>query len=120
MQRVKFIHCDVDNFNFGNYDIVVSNPPYICSGRISCLGKGIKGFEPRVALDGGYSGLEIITKVIIKARKLLKNRGCLFVEVGNGQSCMVSSVLIKNGFRLVKKFFDYSKTIRCIMSTKII
>ena len=42
------------------------------------------------------------------------------MEIGDGQSRMVSSMLIKNGFRLVKKFFDYNKTIRCIMSTKII
>jgi methylase of polypeptide subunit release factors len=72
-----------------------------------------------MALDGGSSGLETITKVIIKAEKLLKTRGSLFMEIGDGQSRMVSSVLIKNGFRLVKRFFDYNKTIRCIMSTKI-
>jgi len=120
LQRAKFIHCDVDNFNFGNYDVVVSNPPYICSRRIGYLGEDIKGFEPRMALDGGSSGLETITKVIIKAKKLLKTGGHLFMEIGDGQSRMVSSVLIKNGFRLVKKFFDYNKTIRCIMSTKII
>ena len=42
------------------------------------------------------------------------------MEIGDGQSHMVSSMLIKNGLRLVKKFFDYNKTIRCIMSTKII
>ena len=120
LRRAKFIHCDVDNFNFGNYDAVVSNPPYICSRRIGYLDEDIKDFEPRMALDGGSSGLETITKVITKAKKLLKTRGYLFMEIGNGQSRMVSSVLIKNGFRLVKKFFDYNKTIRCIMSTKII
>ena len=119
LQRTKFIHCDVDNFNLGNYDVIVSNPPYICSRRIGYLDEDIKGFEPRMALDGGSSGLETITKVIIKAKKLLKTGGHLFMEIGDGQSRMVSSVLIKNGFRLVKKFFDYNKTIRCIMSTKI-
>ena len=119
LQRAKFIHCDVDNFNFGNYDVVVSNPPYICSHRINYLSEDIKGFEPRMALDGGSSGLETITKVIIKAKKILKTRGHLFMEIGDGQSRKVSSMLIKNGLRLVKKFFDYNKTIRCIMSTKI-
>jgi len=73
-----------------------------------------------MALDGGSDGLKTICKVIIKAQKLLKTNGCLFIEIGNGQSYMVSSMLIKSGFRLVKKFFDYKKTIRCIMSTKII
>ena len=119
LHRAKFIHCDVDNFDFGNYDVIVSNPPYICSRRIGCLGEDIKGFEPRMALDGGSSGLETITKVIIKSKELLEIRGYLFMEIGNGQSRMVSSVLTENGFRLIKKFFDYSKTIRCIMSTKV-
>ena len=120
LQRTKFIHCDVDNFNFGNYDVIVSNPPYICSHRINYLSEDIKGFEPRMALDGGSNGLEIISKVIIKAKKLLKVRGCLYIEIGNGQFRIVSSMLIKSGFRLVEKFFDYKKNIRCIMSTKII
>ena len=120
LRRIKFIHCDVDNFNLGNYDVIVSNPPYICSNRINYLSEDIKRFEPRMALDGGSNGLETISKVIIKAKKLLKTKGCLFIEIGDGQSNMVSSMLIKNGFRLVGKFFDYKKTIRCIMSTKII
>ena len=120
LQRTKFIHCDIDNFNFGNYDVVVSNPPYICSRRIGYLGEDIKSFEPRMALDGGSSGLEIISKVIIKAKKILKTRGCLFMEIGDGQFRMVSSMLARSGFRLEGKFLDYRKTIRCIMSTKII
>ena len=119
-RRTKFIHCDIDNFNLGNYDVIVSNPPYICSRRIGYLDEDIKGFEPRMALDGGSSGIETITKVIIKAKKLLKTRGHLFMEIGNGQFRMVSRMLIKSGFRLVGKFLDYNKTIRCIMSTKII
>ena len=73
-----------------------------------------------MALDGGSSGLETISKVIIKAKKLLKTKGRLFIEIGNGQSHLVSSMLIKSGFTLVEKFLDYKKTIRCIMSTKII
>ena len=120
LQRAKFIHSDVDNFNFGNYDVVVSNPPYICSHRINNLSEDIKGFEPRMALDGGSSGLEIISKVITKVKKLLKTRGYFFIEIGNGQSRMVSNMLIRNEFRLVKKIFDYKKIIRCIISTKII
>ena len=120
LRRTKFIHCDVDNFNLGNYDVIVSNPPYICSHRMNDLSEDIKGFEPRMALDGGSTGLETISKVIIKAKKLLKAQGCLFIEIGNGQSHVVSNMLNKSKFRIVEKFFDYGKTIRCIMSTKII
>ena len=118
LQRAKFIHCCVDNFNFGNYDVVVSNPPYICSHGIKHLREDIKGFEPRIALDGGNNGLEVINKVILKAKKLLKTGGCLFLEIGDGQSRIVSNILIKSGFNLVKEIFDYKKTIRCIISTK--
>mgnify|MGYP001177673075 CR=1 FL=1 len=70
MGRTKFINCDVDNFDFGNYDVIVSNPPYVCTHRMRHLSKDIRDFEPRMALDGGNSGLEIINKVIIKAKKL--------------------------------------------------
>ena len=119
MNRTKFIHCDVDNFNFGYYDVIVSNPPYICSHRIRCLSKDIERFEPKLALDGGSSGLEIINKVVIKAKKLLKARGYLYIEIGDKQSHELFDILYRNGFRLVGKFFDYKKTIRCTMSTKI-
>ncbi len=118
--RIKFINCDVDKFNFGNYDVIVSNPPYICTHRIKYLGKDIKNFEPRMALDGGNSGLEIINKVIVKAKKLLKTNGHLFIEIGDDQQQEVTNLLLNNGFKLVEKFLDYSKTIRCIMSTKTI
>ena len=120
INRTKFIHCDIDNFNFGNYDVIVSNPPYICTYGIRHLSKDVKNFEPRLALDGGRSGLEIINKVIIKAKKLLKVKGCLYIEIGYKQLPRVSDMLVKNGFKLVRKFFDYTKTIRCIMSTKVI
>jgi release factor glutamine methyltransferase len=120
IKRTKFIHCDIDNFNLGNYDVIVSNPPYICSDGIRHLSKEVKNFEPILALDGGNGGLEIINKVIIRAKKLLKVGGCLYVEIGNRQSNRVSSMLISSGFKLVEKFIDYTRTIRCIMGTKII
>ena len=120
MHKTKFIHCDIDNFNFGNYDVIVSNPPYICSNRIRYLSPDIKKFEPRLALDGGRGGLEVINKVIVKAKKLLKAKGQLYIEIGNNQSHKVSDILVRNGFKLVEKYFDYTKTIRCIMSTKVI
>ncbi len=120
LNRAKFVHCDVDNFNFGNYDVIVSNPPYISSYRVNSLNEDIKKYEPRMALDGGSSGLETIKKVIVCAKKLLKTGGDLFVEIGNEQSIKVIRLLNKNGFRLTKRFGDYTRATRCIMSTKII
>ena len=119
-RRTKFINCNVDNFNYGNYDVIVSNPPYINSYRVNSLSKEIKNYEPRLALDGGISGIETIKKVIFCAKKLLKNNGSLFIEIGNNQSNKVLSMLNKSGFMLVKKLKDYTNTTRCIISTKII
>ena len=70
--RVKFINCDIDNYNFGKYDIIVSNPPYICSHKVKYLSKDIRDFEPLISLDGGVTGLEVLKKVLIKTKKLLK------------------------------------------------
>ena len=120
VHRAKFKHCDIDNFNFGNYDVIVSNPPYICSHRIKYLSEGVKNFEPRLALDGGNGGLEAINKVIVKARKLLKVRGHLIIECENEQLRKVIEILDKNHFKFTERLFDYSKNIRGIMSTKLI
>ena len=71
-------------------------------------------------LNGGNNGLDVTNKVIIKSRNLLKNKGYLFIEIGDKQLSVISKMLIKNGFKIEGKFFDYTKTTRCIMSTKII
>ena len=118
-KRSKLIHCDVDNYKFGKYDIIVSNPPYICSHKIKYLSKDIKNFEPIDALDGGLTGLVIIKKVIAKAKKLLKIGGYLYIEIGSDQSRKIELILKKNNFKMINKLRDYSKNIRCIISTRI-
>ena len=69
--RAKIIKTDIDNFNFGKYDIVVSNPPYINRFDYYKLEKGILNFEPKKALYGGLDGTSEIKKVI------KKHGGCL-------------------------------------------
>ena len=55
--KVKFFKSDVDNFNYGKYDLIVSNPPYINSLKLKYLESDIIKFEPRIALDGGLDGM---------------------------------------------------------------
>ena len=118
--RSKFIKCDVDNYKFDQYyDLIVSNPPYICSHKIKNLSVDIKGFEPTTALDGGVTGLVTVGKVINKAKKNLKIGGYLYLEIGNGQSRKICHMLKKNNFRVVKKLMDYTKEIRCIIGTRL-
>ena len=78
--------------------MIVSNPPYIRTKYIRHLNKDVKDFEPLMALDGGESGTEVISKVIFKAKKLLKTKGLLFLEIGEGQEHQVEDLLAINNF----------------------
>ena len=77
----------------------------------------IKKFEPKLALDGGNDGLDVIKKVIYKSIKLLKINGILALEIGNGQYKQVSKILRSNNFILKELVKDYQENIRCIIST---
>ena len=63
-KRAKFIKSDIDNFNNGKYDVIVTNPPYINNIEYNNLDGCVKNYEPSSALKGGIDGLKIINKVI--------------------------------------------------------
>ena len=117
--RSKFEVCDINKFNFGKYDLIVSNPPYIPSKEIKELSKDIRSHEPEIAINGGKDGLDLIKKVIYKSSVLLKRNGLFALEIGTNQYMRVSPVMNKHGFRLVCKEFDYNNNVRCIISTKV-
>ena len=116
--RIKFINSDVDKYNGGKYDLVVSNPPYIKRAKISRLDEDVRNFEPKSALDGGYTGYSKIEKVIKKSSNLLKRKGNLILEIGCDQANPVSCLLEKYGFYINKISKDLSKKDRCIVGTK--
>ena len=116
--RIKFINSDVDKYNGGKYDLVVSNPPYIKRTKISRLEEDVKNFEPKSALDGGYCGYSEIKKVIKKSANLLERNGNLILEIGYDQVHSVSYFLEKYGFYINKISKDLSKKDRCIVGTK--
>ena len=116
--RSKFRAINFNNFSFGKYDLIVSNPPYIALKDIKNLSKEILNYEPLIALRGGFDGLDLIKKVIYKSKCLLKTNGLLGVEIGTNQYSKVSNFLNKNGFREISKEYDYRQNVRCIISTK--
>ncbi len=117
--RVKFYHSDVDKFNNGKYDLIVSNPPYIEKFNLKYLEKDIVNFEPKLALNGGLDGFSEIRKVINSAKFLVKKNGKLILEIGFNQKNRTSEILKKKGFFINKVLKDYGENDRCIISTKL-
>ncbi len=116
--RSKFKNFNLNKFNFGKYDLIVSNPPYIRSSDIRKLSKDILRYEPLDALDGGVDGLDLIKKVIYKSTYLLKTDGLLALEIGYNQYRKVSNILKNVGYREINKEYDYKGNVRCIISTR--
>ena len=119
LNRVRFFKSDVDNFNYGKYDLIISNPPYINRYGLKYLEKDIVNFEPKLALDGGLEGLSEISKVIKKSSELIKKNGKLVLEIAFDQKNKVKRLLFKKGFYINKVIKDYAKNDRCIISTKL-
>ena len=117
--RVKFLKSDIDNFNYGKYDLIVSNPPYIKKIDLKYLERDVINFEPLIALNGGIDGLSEIRKVIYRSLKLLKSNGKLILEIGFNQKNDVKRLLKKKGFYINEVVKDLAKNNRCIISTKI-
>ena len=115
--RVKLLNKSVDQVLNKKFDLVVSNPPYIVKRDINRLANDIRRFEPKVALDGGNDGLDVIKKVIYKSKEILKLKGVLALEIGKGQYFSVARVLKENNFRRIRIVKDYQNNIRCIFST---
>ena len=117
--RIKFFKSDVDNFNYGKYDLIISNPPYIKSTDFKYLEKDVSKFEPKLALDGGVDGLSEIRKVINKSSELIKNNGKLILEVAFDQKSKVINLLKEKGFYINRVLKDLGNNDRCIISNKI-
>ena len=117
--RLKLYKSDVDKFNLGKYDLIVSNPPYIKKCKLRYLERDVASFEPKVALDGGLDGLSEIRKVIKKSSELIKKNGKFILEIGFDQKNKVINLLKKEGFYINSAQKDLANNDRCIVSTKI-
>tara|TARA_E500000178_G_scaffold331999_1_gene365425 strand:- start:242 stop:1084 length:843 start_codon:yes stop_codon:yes gene_type:complete len=116
--RLKLFKTDIDNFNIGKYDLIISNPPYIKKLDLNYLDKDVIKYEPRLALDGGLDGLSEIRKFVKKSSELIKKRGRLFLEISHDQKNEVKKILTENGFYINKTVKDLAENDRCIISTK--
>ena len=114
--RLKFSVKSFESIFNKKFDLIVSNPPYIDKKDIKNLSDDIKKYEPRIALDGGNDGLDLIKKVIYKSKYILKKNGMLAIEIGNEQIKKVSKILFDNNYRVKHLIKDYKTNVRCVIA----
>ena len=95
------------------FEVIVSNPPYIPTGELAGLAAEVRA-EPRLALDGGADGLDVLRPLIAGALGLLTPGGALVVEHGDGQSPSVRALFEAAGFREVAAARDLAGTERVV------
>ena len=74
------------------FDLVVSNPPYVPARDVETLQAEVRDYEPKVALTEGGSGLSIIERIVNEAGSRLKDGGYLLMEIGFNQSAAVTDL----------------------------
>lgn len=90
------------------YDILVSNPPYICTEVIDTLSEEVRVHDPGIALDGGTDGLDFYRKITDAAARYLKKGGYLLYEIGYDQAEDVRKILSNAGFKNIRIVKDLS------------
>ncbi len=98
------------------FDLVVSNPPYIASEEISTLQKEVRDFDPRVALDGGGDGLDFYRRLAKEAPSFLKPGGKLMAEFGDGQAEEVKKIFSDEKWIVEEIVADYSSRARILIA----
>ena len=106
--RVEWIEGDLFNGVEGSFDILVSNPPYICSGGIPMLEPEVRVHEPLMALDGGEDGLLFYRRIVEQAGACLVPGGRLYFEIGYDQGEAVAELLKTHGYKEVHVIRDFA------------
>lgn len=109
-ERVKFAVADgLEDFDEPEcIDVIVSNPPYIESAVCDTLDPRVKDFEPRLALDGGVTGLDFYERYLGDALNLLKPGGAVFFEIGENQGEALLRLFADYGFSNAKIEKDFA------------
>ena len=99
----------------GEFDMIISNPPYIPESEISILATEVKKYDPLRALSGGKDGLQFYRKLAEESRPFLKPHGMIAVEIGKGQEKDVIALFSENGFELKKTRKDLNGILRALL-----
>ncbi len=97
------------------YDIIVSNPPYICTAEIESLQEEVRVHDPRIALDGGEDGLYFYRRIVRDSTAYIADGGYLLFEIGCGQGKDVAGLMMSHGYQDVTVRKDLSGLDRVVM-----
>ncbi len=100
------------------FDVIVSNPPYIASHEIAALQVDVREHDPRLALDGGADGLRDYRHIIAKAHDYLKPSGRLYFEIGHRQADEVTTLLLRGGYENIHVERDLAGHDRLVAAEK--
>jgi release factor glutamine methyltransferase len=100
----------------GEFDLILSNPPYISSDEFDQLSPSVRDFDPRGALIAGNDGLDAYRQIIPDLSRILSDDGHALVEIGHEQASDVRDLFISNGFRVEKTIPDLAARDRVLMA----
>ena len=100
----------------GEFDMIVSNPPYITTQEMLELPKSVRDYEPHLALHGGDDGLVFYRAIAENFIKALKAGGFLCFEFGMGQGDDVCRILEMNGYTILERSRDYNDIERAVLA----
>lgn len=118
-EKILLVNCDkfaaISQKN--NFDFIVSNPPYIESKTIETLDGSVKDFEPKIALDGGESGLAFYGYLAENAGFFLKPEGRIYLEIGFNQGESVPDIFKKTAFNKTQIIKDLGQNPRVLRTS---
>lgn len=112
--RVRFIQSDWYENIHGQYDLIVSNPPYITSDAMRSLETEVAAYDPPLALHGGQDGLDPYRLILSDYAPFLKKGGAIWVEIGFDQAEAVTALFAENGLSDIDCVQDLGGNDRCI------
>jgi len=98
------------------FDLIISNPPYIPSAEIATLEPEVRDFDPRAALDGGADGLDFYRNLAAEAKPFLKSDGKIMLEFGDGQAEAVATIFETQKWIVEAVKEDYSHRARILIA----
>ncbi len=118
VDRIKLKKTSIE-FIYDQYDLIVSNPPYLTKKEIINSSKEIKNFEPEIALNGGDDGLKFYRNFAKNVPKLMKNYSYFIFEIGENQFEVCREIFSNSSLKFEKKALDLQKKDRIMVYSKL-